>query len=114
MGEVASVLSLAAGRSISIVMTVGKLQREIQCDDEYKYVRMVVAENFPLVFAGQLAKYNYHRSNLSMSLSGLVLYKGTRFLVPKNLRPGLMKALHVGQPGTLSMVLRAKDSFWWP
>ena len=82
-GEVASVLSLAAGRSISIAMTVEKLQREIQCDDEYKYVRKIVAEKLHLVFAGELAKYNYHCSNLSVSLSGLILYKGTRCLVPK-------------------------------
>ena len=107
-------LSLAAGRSISIALTVEKLQREIQCDDEYKYVRKIVAEKLPLVLAGDLAKYNYHRSNLSVSLSGLILYKGTRFPVPKKLRPGLLKALHVGHPGTLSMVLRANDSFCWP
>ena len=106
-------LSLAAGRSISIAMTVEKLQREIQCDDEYKYVRKIVAENLPLVFAGELAKYNYHRSDLSVSLSGLVLYNVTQFLVPKNLRPGLLKAMHIGHPGTLSMVLKAKDSLWW-
>ena len=49
-----------------------------------------------------------------MSENGLLLYKATRFVVPNNLRPGLLKALHVGHPGMLSMVLRAKDSFWWP
>ena len=77
-------------------------------------MRKILAENLPLVFAGELAKYNYHRSDLSVSLSGLVLYNGTQFLVPKNLRPGLLKAMHVGHPGTLSMVLKAKDSLWWP
>ena len=80
---------------------------EIQFDDEYKYVRKIVAENLPLVFAGELAKYNYHRSNLSRP----VMYKGTGILVPKDLKAGLLKALHVGHPGTLSMVLRPKDSF---
>ena len=114
MKEVASVLSLAAGRNISFAMTVEKLQREIQIDEEYKYLRNMVAENVPLVFADELAKYNYHRSNLSVSVSGLILYKGTRFVVPKTLRAGLLKALHVGHPGSLSMMLRAKDSFWWP
>ena len=43
MNEVASVLSLTAGRNISFAMTIEKLQREIQLDDEYKYFRKVVA-----------------------------------------------------------------------
>ena len=60
MGGIASVLSLAAGRSILIAMSVEKLQREIQCDDEYKYVRKIMVEKLPLVFPGELAKYNYH------------------------------------------------------
>ena len=42
------------------------------------------------------------------------MYKGSRFLVPKALRAGLLKALHMGHPGVLSMVLRAQESFWWP
>ena len=65
MKEVASVLSLAAGSNISFAMTVEKLQREIQIDEEYKYLRKMVAENVSLVLASELAKYNYHRSNLS-------------------------------------------------
>ena len=65
-------------------------------------------------FVGELAKYNYHRDNVSVSTTGLVVYKGTRCVVPQKLRAGLLKALYVGHPGTLSMVLRAKESFWWP
>ena len=30
------------------------------------------------------------------------------------LRAGLLRALHVGHPGVLGMVLRAKENFWWP
>ena len=68
----------------------------------------------PTIFVGVLAKYNYHKDNLSVSASGLIMYKGTRFLVPQTLRAGLLSALHMGHPGILSMVLRAKESFWWP
>ena len=42
------------------------------------------------------------------------MYKGSRFVVPKALRAGLLKVLHMGHPGVLSMVLRAMESFWWP
>ena len=50
---------------------------------------------------------------MSVSTTGLVMYKGTRFVLPQKLRAGLLKAYHVGDPGTRSMVLRAKESFWW-
>ena len=30
------------------------------------------------------------------------------------LRLGLLKSLHSGHPGVVSMLLRAKESFWWP
>ena len=65
-------------------------------------------------YEGELAVYNYHKDNLTVSLNGLIMYKGTRFRVPKVLRAGLLKALHCGHPGVLSMVLRAKKTFWWP
>ena len=35
------------------------------------------------LYVGELAIYNYHRDNLTVSDSGLILYKGTRFVVPK-------------------------------
>ena len=68
----------------------------------------------PLVFVGKLAKYNYHRDNLTVSDNGLILYEGSRFLVPQVLRAGLLRALHMGHPGVLSMVMRARETFWWP
>ena len=43
-----------------------------------------------------------------------LMYKGSRFLVPKALRAGLLKALHSGYPGVLAMLMRAKETFWWP
>ena len=30
------------------------------------------------------------------------------------MRAGLLKALNMGHPGVQSMVLRAKETFWWP
>ena len=73
-----------------------------------------MAERGPQRFTGEAAKFNYHLGDLSVSENGLLLYKAKRIVVPKNLRPGLLKALQMGHLGMLSMVLRAKDSFWWP
>ena len=43
MCEVASILSISAGKHISIVITVDRLQVEIQSDEHYKYLRQKVA-----------------------------------------------------------------------
>ena len=65
-------------------------------------------------YVDELAVYNYLRDNLTVSPEGPIMYKGTHFLVPKVLRPGLLKALHSGHPGVMSMPLRAKETFWYP
>ena len=65
-------------------------------------------------FVDKLAVLNYHRDNLTVSKEGLVMFKGSRFLVPQVLRPGLLRALHSGHAGVRSMTARAKEGFWWP
>ena len=47
---------------------------------------------------------------MSVSESGLLMYKSSRFLVPKALRAGLLKALK-WDTQVLSMVLQTKESF---
>ena len=49
-----------------------------------------------------------------MTPEGLVMFKGSRFLVPAVLRPGLLRALHSGHAGVGSMIVRAKEVCWWP
>ena len=96
-------------------MTVEKFKVEIQSDSVYKYLRQKIAGSIQVAkYVGELAVFNYHQDNLTVSPGGLILYKTNRFLVPKVLRAGLLKALHSGHPGVLAMVLRAKESFWWP
>ena len=58
-----------------------------------------------------LDTYNIHKGSLTGNEKGLIMYKGSTFLVPKLLRAGLLKALHIGNLGVLSMILRAKEFF---
>ena len=113
--EVANYLSLSAGKRVSVAMTTDKLRAEIQLDESYKYIRQVVNGTVKVAkFEGNLAVYNYHRDRLTVSPEGLVMFKGSRFLVPEVLRPGLLRALHSGHAGVGSMISRAKEAFWWP
>ena len=96
-------------------MTIDKLRQEIQSDAAYKYLRQTVIGEIKLdKLVGELSVYNYHRDNLTVGSDGLIMYKGSRFLVPDVLRPGLLKSLHTGHAGVMSMLLRAKECFWWP
>ena len=84
-------------------------------DESYKYIRQVVNWSVKVAkFDGNLAVYNYHRDRLTVSPEGLVMFKGTRFLVPEVLRPCLLRALYSGHAGVGSMISRAKEAFWWP
>ena len=81
----------------------------------YKYIRQVIDGTVNIAkFEGKLSVYNYHRDSLTVSPEGLLMFKGSRFLVPETLRPGLLKALHTGHAGVVSMITRAKEAFWWP
>ena len=115
MVEVASYLSLTAGKRVSVAMMVDRLKSEIQLDDSYKYIRQVIDGTVKIAkFEGDLAVLNYHRDRLTVSPEGLVMFKGTQIPVPQVLRPGLLRALHSGHAGVGSMTARAKEVFWWP
>ena len=80
-----------------------------------KYIRQVVEGTVNIAkFESKLAVYDYHRFNLTVSPEGLIMFRGSRFLVPDALRPGLLRALHMGHAGVGSMIARAKEAFWWP
>ena len=100
---------------MSVAMTADKLREEIKLDDSYKYIHQVVNGTVKIAkFKGNLSAYNYDRDRLTVTHDGLVMYKGSRFLVPEVLRPGLLRALHTGHAGVVSMITRAKEVFWWP
>ena len=93
-------------------MTVNRLREEIKSDVSYKYIRQVIDGTVNIAkFEGKLFVYNYHRYNLTVSPEGLLMYKGSGFLVPEALRPGLLRALHTGHAGVVRMITKSKRSF---
>ena len=113
--EIACYMSLSAGQRISVAMTTDKIKSEIQMDSEYKYIRQVICGSVKIAkFVGDLSVYNYHRDNLTVTLAGIIMFKGSRFLLPRSLRPGLLKALHCGHAGVSGMIARAREVAWWP
>ena len=71
MLEHASLLSISAGREVSVAITVDKLRAEIQTDSVYKYLRQTIAGSIQVEkYVGELAVYNYYQDNLSLSPKG--------------------------------------------
>ena len=84
MLEVAALLSISAGKQVSVAMTVDKLKEEIQSDDLYKYLRLPIASSVQLSkYVGELSVHNHHRDNLTLSPEGLSYIKGHIFLSQK-------------------------------
>ena len=74
----------STGQRVSVAMTTDKLKSEIQLDEEYKYIRQVISGLVKITkFQDDLAVYNYHRDRLTVTLEGLVMFKGSRFLLPR-------------------------------
>ena len=61
MFEVAAMLSISAGKQVSVAMAVEKLKTEILLHSVYKYLRQTVAGGIQVPkYVGELAVYNYH------------------------------------------------------
>ncbi|UYV62759.1 K02A2.6-like [Cordylochernes scorpioides] len=77
-----------------------------------------------------IIKYNQEgwpeRTNISMSESQYwpakddfsvengILLKGSRYVIPENIRKGLLQRIHEGRLGIVKCRERAKGSVWWP
>ena len=110
--ETAAYLSISADRRVSVAMTVNRICEENKSDISNKYIRQVVEGTVNIAkFEGKLSVYNYNRYNLTVSLDGLIMFKGSRFLVPDALSPGRLRALHSGHGGVGGMIARAKEAF---
>ena len=90
----------------------GLLSTGLTLSSSYKYIGQGIDGTVNISkFKGKLSVYNYHRYNLTVSPEGLLMFKGFRFLIPEALRPGLLRALHTGHAGVVSMITRAKEAF---
>jgi hypothetical protein len=51
---------------------------------------------------------------LSISSAGILVLRGTRIVVPKTLRPQVVRALHAGHAGITKTLLHARQRYSWP
>ena len=66
MLETAALLSISAGKQVSVAKTVDRLIEEIQYDELYKYLCLTISGKVQAnKFVGELSVYNYHRDSQS-------------------------------------------------
>jgi hypothetical protein len=51
---------------------------------------------------------------LSISAAGILVLRGNRIVVPKTLRPQVVRALHAGHAGITKTLLHARQRYAWP
>ena len=57
---------------------------------------------------------NYWTFKEDLSVEDGIIYKGHRLIMPESEREGTLKILHKGHYSASKMLLRAKDSVYWP
>ncbi len=88
-----------------------RLKEETDRDEELQELKNLVLEGWnrsrPI---GNL----YHEFEEEISTYNGVMFRGDRVIVPRSMRPEMMKTLHTGHMGIVKTKQRARDLIFWP
>ncbi|UYV73012.1 K02A2.6-like [Cordylochernes scorpioides] len=105
-------LIVADALSRSPRMKVGTQELE---EELCAYVQQVVSF-MPIsdVRVKEIKKNQYWPAKDDFSVENGILLKGSRYVIPENIRKGLLQRIHEGHLGIVKCRERAKGSVWWP
>ena len=101
--------------SISDVVTWSMMQEATSSDEQLTQLSDLIQEGFPddcRSLQPELRPFHRYRDSLSR-VDGVILL-GDRIVVPRALRPNILKALHAAHQGVSIMCARASESVFWP
>ncbi|UYV83879.1 K02A2.6-like [Cordylochernes scorpioides] len=61
-----------------------------------------------------MSESQYWPAKDNFSVENAILLKGSRYVIPENIRKGLLQRIHEGHLGIVKYRERAKGSVWWP
>ncbi|UYV78047.1 K02A2.6-like [Cordylochernes scorpioides] len=61
-----------------------------------------------------MSESQYWQAKDNFSVENGILLKGSRYIIPDNIRKGLLQRIHEGHLGIVKCRERAKGSVWWP
>jgi hypothetical protein len=96
----------------TLPVTADIIGRYTRKDTELAQVYEFVSTGWPSKAPPNLQAYYSRRNELSLSQDCLIW--GTRVIIPKSLRPQLLKEVHTGHVGIVRMKSVARSFVWWP
>lgn len=95
--------------------TYNLIKQESMIDPELMHLKNFIVTGWPtkqLDLPEVVKPYYTFREQLAV-LDG-ILYRGTRLIVPKSVRPEILRKLHISHQGTAATVRRARSAVFWP
>ena len=84
-------------------------------DENLQVLKSVIMRGWPVTKQSvPLCVRHYWVFRDELSISDDIIFKGCRILVPKALRPTMLKRIHASHMGTESCLRKARDILFWP
>ena len=91
-----------------IAMTTREIERESDQDDELRTVRE------SLITGNWRDAKDYMLVRHELCAIGRLVLRGTKIVIPKQMRVRVLKLAHEGHPGIVVMKQRLREKVWWP
>lgn len=107
-------LNLAEGLKVSH-NSLTQIQENTEKDAKLQKLKVLVLKGWPgtqTEETQEVAEYWPYRDELCVQNG--IIYKGTRILIPKVLRPYMLERIHNSHMGIESCLRKARDSLFWP
>lgn len=93
----------------SAAIDVSEIDRHSENDEELKVIR----ENIRTGNWSSNKKKQYERFKDELCVSDNLVLRGTKLIIPKNLRQRILELAHEGHPGESVMKRRLRERVWW-
>ena len=93
-----------------IALTTREIEKANNADKELRNLRNCILSNDWL----KLDCKSYLPVRSELTTIGFIVLRGTRIVIPSELREHVLKLAHKGHPGIVMMKKRLRSKVWWP
>ena len=95
--------------------TYVRIQQETKKDAELKLLSKLILSGWPQKLTDiPKAARPYHTFLDELAVTDGIIYRGSRLIVPRAVRPDILKKLHTSHQGTAATIRRARSAVFWP
>ena len=107
------ILAIMSEPLCHVQLTMDELTRESTKDTTIQQLCTYTQTGWPGKIPQELQPYARCKDELSV-YNSCCLARGTRSVIPVNLRPQVLKMAHDGHPGVVRMKQKCREAVWWP